>query len=404
MTSLKRVELHPATIKHLKNGHFWVTEDSFTKRFPKNETFLIGIDSKTKIEFGLFINDQKHKFVKARLFSKNLTIDVNTEIKNRIDLSLKKREMLKIINERENIILVNAEADLLPGLTILLFKNQIIIQYFALYWPLFEDVLIKALNEAFPKYFKNIEIKNIWIQERNFEKKNEIRAVNKNLETDFILKEFDINYRILINEYYDYGIYTDMSAIRKSLLSVFQNKKSVLNLFSYTGAFSLFALKHGATDVHSVDLSKKYLDWLCENLKINHHLNSAFHTCNNSPSKNALLEYIKNKKEFDLIICDPPTSSSDGQKQNTALKSYEELLPLIFKSLSENGVAIIFLNTHQISYNKFEEKIKEILKREKLDSSFQFTKKIKTLEDCTTIKGFFEGDYLKGMILTKTKG
>jgi 23S rRNA (cytosine1962-C5)-methyltransferase len=90
MKSYKKVDLHPATIKHIENGHFWVTEDSFTKRFPPNELFLLGVDSKTKKEVGLFIHDPLHKNVKARLFSKDKNIDFDLELKSRIQSSIKK--------------------------------------------------------------------------------------------------------------------------------------------------------------------------------------------------------------------------------------------------------------------------------------------------------------------------
>ena len=57
-----RVKLHPATIKHMKKGHPWVTKDSYTQAFPENRTFLIGLDGRHEKEFALFIHDPNAPF------------------------------------------------------------------------------------------------------------------------------------------------------------------------------------------------------------------------------------------------------------------------------------------------------------------------------------------------------
>ena len=65
----------------------------------------------------------------------------------------------------------------------------------------------------------------------------------------FALINYQINYQIKINQHYDFGIYSDMSAIRKNMRPYLQNKTSLLNLFSYTGAFSIFCMGMNYTNV-----------------------------------------------------------------------------------------------------------------------------------------------------------
>ena len=67
--SIPRVNLHPASCKYLKLGHPWITDDSFTKKFPQNSFFLIGVDEKSKQDIALILHDPEHKTVKARLWS-----------------------------------------------------------------------------------------------------------------------------------------------------------------------------------------------------------------------------------------------------------------------------------------------------------------------------------------------
>jgi 23S rRNA (cytosine1962-C5)-methyltransferase len=394
-----KVLLHPATIKHLSNGHFWVTEDSFTKKFPTNDLFLIGLDSKTKKEVGLFIQDTKHKNVKARFFSKETNIDIDFEIKNRIISAIEKRQKLNLINERENILLVNAEADMLPGLLIILLKDQILIQFYALYWNKFEKIIIESLKIALEKSYPNLKIADFWIQERTFDQKKTIRSLNNSPMPEFVLNEFGIKYKMKINAYYDYGIYTDMSAIRKSLRPFIENKRNVLNLFCYTGAYSLYAMSLNAQKVTSVDLSDKYLSWLEENIHLNSELDIKKHISVNSSVEKALDKFIADEVKFDFILSDPPSSSSDGEKRDNAFNAYEKLLPKLLDVLTIDGSLVVFLNTHQISWTKFEEKLKLIISNTPFKDKVIVGKRFKLGEDYLPSKGFHEGDYLKGFLI-----
>ncbi len=391
---IPRVALHPASCKYLKLGHPWITEDSYTKRFPKNAPLLIGVDEKTKSEVALLVQDPEHKTVKARLWSLNKdewTLDFDQELKKRLTDAIEKR--LPLLKERENLFIVNAEADLLPGLLIQLLKDEVMIQYYALFWKSKEKIIFETLKKMLPN------LKEIWIQERNFNQKKEIRSVNKSQESEFTLREFGLNYKIRINQHYDFGIYSDMSAIRKLMNPYLKEHKSLLNLYSYTGAFSVYSLGLGFNEVCSVDLSSKYLNWLEENISLNPQLNPAFHTSLCMPSEKAMGKLIGENKKFEVIVCDPPSASSDGSKVSSALKSYETLLPQMLGLLARNGKIFAFLNTHAISWKKFEDKLKQIIDESEFKDRVIIGKRFKLSEDCTPLKGFHEGDYLKGFLI-----
>jgi 23S rRNA (cytosine1962-C5)-methyltransferase len=393
--STPKVNLHPASCKYLKLGHPWITEDTYTKNFPKNAFFLIGVDEKQKQDVALLINDPLHKTVKARLWSldkaewtKEFKEVLGERIKKAIDL---RRPLMK---ERENIFLINGESDGLPGLLVQLLKNELMIQYYALFWKDQEEILAEFLKE-------NLEgIKDIWIQERNFDQAKAIRSLKGAASSEFTLTEFGLNYQIKINQHYDFGIYSDMSAIRKNMRPYLEGKQSLLNLFSYTGAFSVYCMDMGFTQVTSVDLSAKYLSWLDENIALNPMLGKDHHTSLCMPSERAMDKLIGEKKKFEAIVCDPPSASSDGQKISSALKSYENLLPQMLELLDEEkGQIFAFLNTHTISWNKFEEKLKSIIDTSKFKNKVVIGKRFKLNEDCVPLKGFHEGDYLKGFLI-----
>ena len=405
-----RVNLHPASCKYLKLGHPWITEDTYTKRFPKNDFFLVGVDEKNRQEIALLINDPDHKNVKARLWSLNSDdwkkpVDFKAELATRIENAFSRRVKANLIIDRENFYLINAESDFLPGLLVLRLKNQILIQYYALFWKKVEADLISLLKTAWEKSFPDSDLDDIWIQERNFNQAKSIRSMKNQTHAEFVLSEFNLNYKIRINEHYDFGIYTDMSAIRTQMRPYLEKSKSMLNLFSYTGAFSVFALKLGLESVVSVDLSQKYLSWLDENIALNPELSIESHRSLCMPTDKALEKLLNEKTQFEAIICDPPSASSDGQNTSSALKSYEKLLPLTLKLLTKNGQAFVFLNTHTISWNKFEEKLKQIIETTEFKNLVIIGKRFKLSDDCLPLKGFHEGDYLKGFLIEfKNKG
>jgi 23S rRNA (cytosine1962-C5)-methyltransferase len=387
-----RVEIHPASIKHVKKSHPWITKDSFSQRFPKNPKFLSArIDEK---RFCILMNDPEHPTIKARVWSidtksKLEEKDFLYELKGRLIQSFRLRDDQDF--GRDNYYLCFGESDKVPGVFIQKLGDTILIQLYAEFWSKYERDLVRITRE---KYLNS----NIWVQKRNQNKVKEFYcSTNKQLREDqFEVTEFGVNYVIKFNEYYDIGIYTDMAAIRNKVRADFEDK-SVLNLYSYTGAYSLFALQSGASEVTSVDLSKKYLDWLDENLESNPSLDKSKHSSLCKPSEKALEQFVKEGRKFDVIVCDPPSSSSNGKKITKAIDAYKKLIPLIAQCLNKKGKAYVFLNTHSITRPKFESKIKEYIG----DTKISISGALKLHEDCPSLKGFPEGDYLKGLILYK---
>lgn len=394
--ALTPVKIHPISIKLIKQGHPWITEDSFTKRFPQQENFLQAFDQGKFI--CTFIHDPHHKSIKGRVFSLQQNFDFKSEVKERLKMALQKRIESQVGDDRENYYLVFGEADSLPGLFIQYLGGIILIQSFCSLWAKELKFVVASLEDILAS--QNIQYQDIWFQERGI--KNQPVANNvtkKNSEASKVINEFGVNYFIELDKYYDHGIYTDMASIRKKMSGIFENK-TVINLFCYTGALSLYALSRKAKAVHSVDLSAPYLTWLEKNLELNPDLDKRKHHSVNASTLNALRTFKENNLLADVILCDPPSSSSDGQKRTSALQEYEKLIPLMNDLLSPGGKMVLFLNTHQVSLRKFEAKIKNIIAEKKLDH-LKLKGQYELGEDCPRIKNFDEGNYLKGILLEK---
>lgn len=402
MNKIPECLIHPVSIKLLRQGHPWITADNFSNRFPRQSEFVIATDER-KRPMALLMHDPYHKNVKARVWSTKFPFDREAQhftasIQGRLDLAFEKRIQQKELKERENYYLVFGEADQLPGLFILRLKDRVLIQFYTGFWNRYKSIIQTTLQEVFPE----IKDENVWFQLRGETKelqKLPQNSLDNTRRDEFHLSEFGIQYLIRLGSSYDHGLYTDMSAIRHSLARYVKPGMSVLNLYSYTGAFSLWAMKLGATNVVSVDLSPKYIEWLQQNLALNPELNHTQHESMIKSVDEAMNELIAAGKTFDIIICDPPSSSSDGDKRTSAIKAYKDLIAKMDKLLSKNGKLVVFLNTHQVSQDKFDRVLKDYFTELKLN--YKMSTRLHLGQDCPTLKGFPEGSYLKGIILEK---
>ncbi len=402
MNKIPECLIHPVSIKLLRQGHPWITADNFSNRFPKQSEFVIATDDR-KRPMALLMHDPNHKNVKARVWSTKFPFDREAQhftagIQARLDVAFEKRALQKEIKERENYYLAFGEADHLPGLFILRLKDRVLIQFYTSFWNRYKSTIQTTIQEVFPE----IKDENVWFQLRGETKelqKLPVNAVDQNQRDEFHLSEFGIQYLIRLGSSYDHGLYTDMSSIRHALSKLIKPESSLLNLYSYTGAFSLWAMKLGASHVVSVDLSPKYIEWLQQNIALNPELNHTQHEAMVSSVDDAMTELKKNQKTFDVIVCDPPSSSSDGEKRTSAIKAYRDLLQKMDPLLNPKGKLVVFLNTHQVSQEKFDRILKEYLTELKLN--YKMSSRLQLGQDCPTLRGFPEGSYLKGIVLEK---
>jgi len=402
MNKIPECLIHPISIKLIRSGHPWITADNFSNRFPRQSEFIIATDDR-KRPMALLLHDPNHKNVKARVWSTKFPFDREAQhftasIQARLDLAIEKRLQEAALKERENYYLVFGEADQLPGLFVLRLKDRILIQFFTGFWNRYKSIIQTTVQEIFPE----IKDDNIWFQTRGETRelqKLPVNASESGRRDEFHIQEFGLQYLIRLGSSYDHGLYTDMSSVRYALKKYITTDTAVLNLYCYTGAFSLWAMKLGAKQVTSVDLSPKYIEWLQQNLGLNPELNSAQHEALTMSAEEALVKLRHEERKFDFIICDPPSSSSDGEKRTSAIKSYKDLISKMDKVLNPKGNMVIFLNTHQVTNQKFEKTIQEILGELKLN--YKLGMRLSLGQDCPTIKGFPEGNYLKGLVLEK---
>lgn len=175
-----------------------------------------------------------------------------------------------------------------------------------------------------------------------------------------IQQEHNLKFKINLTDYLDTGLFLDHRPLRKIVKSSSEGL-NVLNLFSYTGSFSVHAAAGGAKKVTTVDLSNTYINWAKENFKINQ-LDEHKHEFIVSD----VMTFLKNDDAtYDLVIVDPPSFSNSKKMKGTwdTQRDHPKLLELIYKRLNPNG-KVYFSNNLRSFEPQFEElhfsKIEEI--------------------------------------------
>lgn len=395
--AIPRLPLHPTSARLLRQGHPWVTLDSFSRRFPTDADFIKGQDERG-MDVAILLNDPGHKQVRGRLWTYERPWNEKKfwpEVKFRLLNARAKRMEIESFQSRQDRFWVFAEADALPGLMLLQLGDHFIVQFYALAWKKWMDELKELLLEIFPE----IQIDKLWQQTRSEDgnrQKNPTLWDESESIINFPIDEYGVKLMARLGEAYDYGLYADMAAVRFAMKPYLEGKKRILNLYSYTGAFSLWALKLGAEQVVSVDLSGKYLSWLDENLDLNDPNWKNHHRSLKMPVEEALRLLKQEGASFDFIITDPPSASTDGNKRTSAMQAYEKQWSLLSSLLAEKGQMLTFLNTHTVTPMKFEKHLQTL--QAEASRPLKTKTRLGLRDDCPTVKGFHEGNYLKGIL------
>jgi len=166
-------------------------------------------------------------------------------------------------------------------------------------------------------------------------------------KNEFIIEENGLKFQINLSDYLDTGLFLDHRITREMVRNESAEKK-ILNLFCYTGSFSVYAAAGGASEVHSVDLSKTYLQWAEENMRLNGFNDSKRYQFIHAD----VLQYLHELRinSFDLIILDPPTFSNSKRMKDflDIQRDHVALVNLCLDILRPGG--ILFFSTN---YTKF---------------------------------------------------
>jgi 23S rRNA (cytosine1962-C5)-methyltransferase len=222
----------------------------------------------------------------------------------------------------------------------------------------------------------NVPVENIYLKMRQ-RKEGRTGQYQKmdELKNEFIVNENGLKFIVNLSDYLDTGLFLD-HRITRQMLAELSSGKRVLNLFCYTGSFSVYAAAGNASRIVSVDLSKTYLHWAERNMQLN------FPGSNNHEIAHAdVKQYLKDvaANSFDSIIMDPPTFSNSKRMEDflDIQKDHVELINDCMRILSEGGV--LFFSTNYTKFHIENEKLNaaEVKDITKQTTPFDFAGKLK---------------------------
>lgn len=287
--------------------------------------------------------------------------------------------------------LVNAEGDGFPGLIIDFYNGSLVMQAHSVGMCMIIDDLALVLKDILGDKLESIYDKSSPALKlrSGINRISDHLAGNKN---ETIIKEYGNKFMVNWVDGQKTGFFIDQRENRK-LLEQYASGKRVLNMFAYTGGFSVYALRGGASQVETVDGSKKAIKLAVENID----LNFPGDTRNKSFSSEVFDHFKRSNDKYDIIILDPPAYAKSRRSLNNAVQAYKRLNAKAMEFIKPGGLLFTFSCSQVVSREYFRQAV--------YSASIQSGREIRILHhlsqppDHPVSIYHPEGEYLKGLVL-----
>ncbi|WP_017380677.1 class I SAM-dependent rRNA methyltransferase [Paenisporosarcina sp. TG-14] len=391
-----QLKVKSSFVKNIKAGYPLITEDAILNMkdvkeegtiielVDDNQRFLgKGYYGKQNKGRGWVLSQNQHEIVDVTFFEKKLK------------LAIEHRTSLFNNPKTTAFRVFNGEGDGVGGCTIDFYAGYYVISWYSEGVYKFKDDIIQALT-------KLVDVKGLYEKKRfasqgTYMDDDDFVSGEKAPEP-LLIKENDINFAVYLNDGAMVGIFLDQRDVRKTIHDSYSKGKSVLNTFSYTGAFSVAAVLGGATKTTSVDLANRSKSKTIEQFSVNSidfeaqdiMVEDVFH----------YFKYaVRKQLKFDLVILDPPSFARSKKHTFSAGKDYPDLLMQAISITEKKGVIVASSNCSTFGMTKFKGFIEKAFKQ--TGSTYKIREEFSLPEDYKTIDEFKEGNYLKVVFIEK---
>lgn len=273
--------------------------------------------------------------------------------------------------------LFNQEGDGFGGLTVDLYGDYAVFSWYNSYVYQIRKVISEAFRQVFPEVLGSYE--KIRFKGLDYESAH---VYGQEAPDFFTVLENGVLYQVFMNDGLMTGIFLDQHEVRCSLVDGLAMGKSLLNMFSYTAAFSVAAAMGGASQTTSVDLAKRSRE-----LSQAHFQANGISTDGHRFVVMDVFEYFKYAKRkgltYDVIVLDPPSFARNKKQTFSVAKDYHKLISQSLEILNPGGIIIASTNAANVSRQKFTEQIDkgfagrsyQILNKYGLPADFAYNKK-----------------------------
>lgn len=273
--------------------------------------------------------------------------------------------------------LFNQEGDGFRGLTVDLYGDYVVFSWYNSYVYQIRKVISEAFRQVFSEVlgaYEKIRFKGLDYESAH--------VYGQEAPDFFTVLENGVLYQVFMNDGLMTGIFLDQHEVRGSLVDGLAMGKSLLNMFSYTAAFSVAATMGGASQTTSVDLAKRSRE-----LSQAHFQANGISTDDHRFVVMDVFEYFKYAKRkgltYDVIVLDPPSFARNKKQTFSVAKDYHKLISQSLEILNPGGIIIASTNAANVSRQKFTEQIDkgfagrsyQILNKYGLPADFAYNKK-----------------------------
>jgi 23S rRNA (cytosine1962-C5)-methyltransferase len=378
----------------VRKGHPWIFAQSVREQNRPAQTGELAV-----------IFDRSDKFLAVGLFDDESPIKVrvlHAGKPEKIDPAWWQRRAAKALDARKSLFdsqttgfrCINGESDGWPGLVLDQYDTTRVLKLYTAAWlPRLEEIaaFLKGDGRLVLRLSRNIQDRAR--EEFNLADGQILRAPE--LDGPVIFLENGLRFEADVLRGQKTGFFLDQRENRRRVESLARGK-SVLNLFSYSGGFSLCAARGGASTVHSLDISEHALAAARRNFELNaNHPDVA--QCRHETIQADAFLWLRgpSDRRFDLIILDPPSLAKREADKPDALAAYAKLIEAAITRLNKNGILVAASCSAHISADEFFSLARVAAQK----SGRQFTELQTTLHPSDHPATFPEAQYLKCIYL-----
>lgn len=280
--------------------------------------------------------------------------------------------------------LIHGEGDGLPGLIVDVYGSVAVIQAHSAGMTRDSERISEALLSSGPA-----EIKSVFFRSTSEEQGKWM--VGQNIGT-LTVHENNHKFEVDVEKGQKTGFFLDQRENRE-LLGRYSSGKKVLNTFCYSGGFSVYALKHGASLVHSVDASASAIQLCRRNLELN-----GFDASQHSCFEQDTFSFLRSSSEqYDVMVLDPPAFAKHKDARHQAMKGYQRLNAEAISRIAEDGILFTFSCSQVVDRQLFYDTV--------MSSAIASGRDVRVLAHLSQppdhpVSAFHpEGAYLKGLVL-----
>lgn len=385
------IKVRPKIERIIRKGHPWLFDEGITKQNKAGKAGDIAIifdNKKNKfLAIGLYDPDSP---IRVKILQANDPAKINSEwFQSKIQAAFEKRKPL-LETKTNSYRLIHGENDGMPSFIADVYANVLVIKLYSLIWlPYLKDILPQLLAVSKCQTLVLRLSRNVQQKTEDLKGLSDGQVIFGTLKNEVVVfKEHGVLFSANVIHGHKTGYFLDHRHNRKKVGELAKNK-TVLDVFSYAGGFSVHALFGGAKSVISLDISAQALKIAQENVALNNL--QANHQIIAGDAFKEMQTLFENRRQFNIVVVDPPSFAKRDSETEKALHSYAQLTKLAISLVSKNGILVMASCSSRVSAEAFFEVVIGQLKQSK--RAFQELER--TYHDIDHPVSFEEGKYLK---------